>query len=102
MKTFNKLVRDKIPEIIAQNGDSATFHVANDTEYQSALYAKLLEEAQEFAADKTMSEAADLLEVLYTIAELEGWALQDIETLRQEKAEKRGAFEKRIILETTE
>lgn len=98
----NKLVRDKIPEIIEQNGDRAITHIANDEEYKKALEEKLYEEIAEFLKDSCVEEAADIMEVLEAICKLKGDDLVDVEKVRLEKADKRGRFEKRIILEKTE
>lgn len=47
MKQHNKLVRDKIPEIIEKSGKTAVIHILGDTDYIKALETKLNEEAEE-------------------------------------------------------
>ena len=71
-KEFNKLVRDKIPEIIEENDEYSLTRILNDKEYEKALYDKLLEEANEVInankKEETEEELADLLEVVRAIA----------------------------------
>jgi len=96
---YNKLVRDKIPDVIAANGETAVFHVAGDGEYWEKLKEKVLEEFKEFVADESAEEFADLMEVLGAIAAFKGFGAEEIAELRRAKNEKRGAFADRIILE---
>lgn len=99
MQTYNKLVRDKIIEIIESKGQKAEFHVAEESEYKEKLLEKLLEEIQEFTADQNPEEMADIFEVITALLELHKWNLEDIVAIQKEKREKRGGFSKRIILE---
>ena len=98
-KHHNKLVRDKIPEIIEKAGKKAYTHILSEEEYMTELDKKLNEECAEYQADKSIEELADMLEVMYAIAEARGWSVSELEAVRREKAEKRGAFEKRVFLE---
>lgn len=102
MKEHDKLVRNRILEIIEKNGGLAVWHTAKDDEYKERLYAKGVEEATELATDRNKGEAADLLEILYAICALEKWDMEEIEQIRLQKLEERGGFDKRIILDTTE
>ena len=95
----NKLVRDKIPEIIEKAGKKAYTHILSEEDYMTELDKKLNEECAEYQADKSIEELADMLEVMYAIAEARGWSVSELEAVRREKAEKRGAFERRIFLE---
>ena len=95
----NKLVRDKIPEIIEKAGKMPVTHILSEEEYITELDKKLNEECAEYQADKSIEELADMLEVMYAIAEARGWSVSELEAVRREKAEKRGAFERRIFLE---
>lgn len=88
-----------MPEIIAAKGERAVVHTATDEEYWEKLKEKLFEEAQEFSKDPTTEELADVLEVVYAIIKHQGWSFSEIEVVRQEKAEKRGKFEKKLILD---
>ena len=101
MKTIyhNKLVRDKIPEIISYAGKQAVTRVLRDEEYLAELDRKLTEECVEYQADKSIEEMADVLEVLYAIAEARGYSVEELERVRAAKAEKRGGFADRIFLE---
>jgi predicted house-cleaning noncanonical NTP pyrophosphatase (MazG superfamily) len=102
IKEYNKLVRDNIPEIIEKDGEKPITHIAEDEEYEKALMEKLQEEVNEFLTEPSKKEMADVLEVLYAIAKLKGFDLDEVEKVRQERTEKRGGFEKKIILERTE
>ena len=95
----NKLVRDKIPEIIEKAGKKAYTHILSEEEYITELDKKLNEECAEYQADKSIEELADMLEVMYAIAKARGWSVSELEAVRKEKAAKRGAFEKRVFLE---
>ena len=67
MKVYNKLVRDKIPEIIEADGKTCKTKILSDEEYIAALETKLNEEVAEYQADKNLEEMADVLEaVSYT------------------------------------
>lgn len=100
---FNKLVRDRIPEIIKKMGKNPITHIAVDEkEYVEALQRKLFEEAQEFIDQPSVEEAADVLEVLRAICVLENIDLSTLEEVRKNKEVKRGGFAERIILERTE
>lgn len=99
MPIHNKLVRDKIPEIIENTGKTAYCHILNGEEYIAELDKKLNEECAEYQADKSLEELADMLEVMYAIAEARGYSIADLERVRAEKAEKRGGFKDRIFLE---
>lgn len=97
-KTYNKLVRDKIPEIIESAGKACTTEILSDEEYLKMLDAKLDEECAEYQADKSIEELADIMEVVYAIAKARGCSSEMLESVRKEKAEKRGGFEKKIFL----
>ncbi|MCC6934588.1 MAG: nucleoside triphosphate pyrophosphohydrolase [Candidatus Yanofskybacteria bacterium] len=96
---YDKLVRDKIPDIIAEKGSTAETHIAEEAEYLEKLRAKLQEEVGEFLESNTAEELADILEVVYALGVSLGVTRDELERLRAEKAASRGGFEKRIILE---
>jgi len=98
---YNKLVRDKIPEIIERNGDSAKVHTANDSEYLKKLKEKLLEEVKEFSKEETEEELADILEVIEALSEFKKFDKTKVLSIKESKATKSGKFAKRIILERT-
>ena len=95
---YNKLIRDRIPEIIAKNGQTARVRVLTDEEYLAKLDEKLGEELAEYLADGNVEELADLLEVIYAAAAARGYSREELERIRAKKAEKRGGFEKKIML----
>ena len=99
VRVYNKLVRDKLPEVIAATGKPYTSHVATDVEYQEKLRQKLREELAEYLASGEAADLADILEVIYALAELGGLDRAALERERQRKAAERGSFTKRIILE---
>lgn len=96
--TYNKLVRDRIPELIKASGKTCTIEVLSDDDYLKMLDAKLDEELAEYHECKSLEELADLLEVIYACASARGSSSQELELIRQEKADKRGGFEKKILL----
>ena len=95
---YNKLVRDKIPDIIAQQGESANIRVLSDKEYTAALEQKLDEETREFHKEKNLEELADILEVVYALADDLGYSKDDLLQVFNRKHEKRGGFHNRIFL----
>lgn len=98
IKTYNKLVRDKIPEIIEAEGKIPVISVLNDTEYKKMLDNKLLEEVNEYLQDDNLEEIADVYEVISAILAYKGTTFEDLEKLAQEKRDKRGGFSKKIFL----
>lgn len=102
MKVYNKLVRDKIPEIIEADGKTCMTRILSDEEYIASLEAKLNEEVAEYQADKNLEEMADVLEVLQAICVARGYSLDELEVMRAKKSYERGGFKKRIFLEYVE
>ena len=95
---YNKLVRDRIPEIIEDSGKQCVYTVLNEEAYLAMLDEKLTEELKEYQESKSMEELADLLEVMMAVAVARGSSIGEIEAIRADKAEKRGGFAKRILL----
>lgn len=103
VKTYRKLVRDRIPEIIEGNGATCKTEILSPEDYLTMLDAKLDEELAEYHKDQNLEELADLLEVIYAAARARGYTVEELEALRAEKAAKRGGFDRRILLlETAE
>ena len=102
MKVYNKLVRDKIPEIIEADGKVCRTHILSNEEYIVALEAKLNEEVAEYQADKNLEEMADVLEVLHASCVARGYSLDELEAMRAKKANERGGFKEKIFLEHVE
>lgn len=94
----NKLVRDKIPEIIEKSGRQAKCRVLSEDEYLEYLEKKLDEEVGEYHADKTPEELADILEVVYALAAVTGCTKAQLQQLYESKHEARGGFEKKLFL----
>jgi predicted house-cleaning noncanonical NTP pyrophosphatase (MazG superfamily) len=98
MKTYNKLVRDKIPEIIIADGrECDTAIVVGDEKYK-LLEAKLQEEVNEFLEDKNLEELADVMEVLFGLADSLGYSEEELLKVRDKKREERGGFKEGIVL----
>ena len=97
--TYHKLVRDRIPEIIEKDGKSCVCSILSEEEYLTLLDEKLGEELAEYQESKSMEELADLMEVIRAVAVARGSSPEEVEEIRRRKAEKRGGFEKRILLE---
>lgn len=98
IKVYNKLVRNRIPEIIEASGKNCVTEVLTDEAYLKMLDAKLDEELAEYHADQNIEELADLLEVIRACAIARGHSVEELEQVRTEKAAKRGSFEKKILL----
>lgn len=96
MEKYNKLVRDKIPQILDAKRISYEKRIASDEEYRAELIRKLVEEAYEFGEAGSPEELADVLEVVEAIKKLPEYL--NVDEIRQQKFKERGGFEKRIIL----
>lgn len=102
MKKYNKLVRDKIPDIIRAKGEKPMTRVLAEKEYLGALIKKLKEEVAEFEANPSVEELADIKEVTIAIREALGIHAGVLEDARRQKADTNGRFKKRIFLEKVE
>jgi predicted house-cleaning noncanonical NTP pyrophosphatase (MazG superfamily) len=97
---YNKLVRDKIPEIITKRGGVPVTRIAaDDKEYWSKLKEKLAEEVEEFAQTEGWEEMADILEVMDAILDHMKIDKAKVMEIKAKKLEERGGFKDRIILE---
>lgn len=95
---YNKLVRDRIPELILAQGQKPHTRILDDEEYTLALEAKLDEEAGEYHLEKNLEELADILEVIYALAENLGCTREALMEVYQRKHDARGGFSRRILL----
>ena len=104
MKTYNKLVRDRIPEIIQKEGNTADIIILSEESFKQAIKEKLIEEATEVCnaqnRDDILSELADLQEVMDTIKQLYNINTLEVNTIQAVKALQRGKFEKRLYLQS--
>lgn len=98
MIRYNKLVRDKIPEIIKSKGESPIVRIMDNKEYLVALEAKLSEECDEYLESKETEELADILEVIYALANARGCSTDELMRIYKRKHSERGGFEDKIFL----
>lgn len=98
MKQYDKLVRDRIPEIIEGSGKTCTTRILSQEEYLQKLDEKLCEELGEYQESKSLEELADLLEVMEAVVKARGYTLEQLYAIRDEKRAKRGGFDDRILL----
>ena len=100
MKEYNKLIRDKIPEVIKATGKECEFEIAPKEERYKLLEAKLNEEVNEFLEDKNLEELADVMEVLFGLTEALGYSEEELLKARDKKKEERGGFKEGIVLKS--
>lgn len=97
-KVYNKLVRDNIPEIIKNNGETPEIKILDDDEYYQNLKIKLIEETNEYVESDDINEIADILEVVNAIVNYKNSSMTEVENIRNKKLLRNGGFEKRIFL----
>ena len=100
--TYNKLIRDNIPEIIKNTGGISKISILSDEDYKRALHVKMAEEVKELTdaqnCDEILNELADIEEVVHAIAKNNGIPMKEVEKQRKEKVVKRGGFKKKLFL----
>lgn len=99
MKVYNKLVRDKIPEIITKNNKKAITKILIDEDYLTELNRKIQEEVKEYLEGNNVEELADIVEVVYGILKAKNISIEEFENIRKSKVQERGAFKEKIFLE---
>lgn len=100
---YNKLVRDHIPQIIADTGKACVTEILSNQAYIQKLDEKLNEELEEYQQSKSLEELADLLEVMHAVVKARGYTWENLTRLCEEKRKNRGGFDKQILLkEVTE
>lgn len=99
---YNKLIRDKIPQVIADSGGKAEIRVLSDEEYPIYLEQKLDEEVGEYHRDKNPQELADILEVVFALAESIGCSREELMQIYRQKQEARGGFAEKLLLISSE
>lgn len=102
MKTYNKLIRDNIPDIIKRANQNPITRVLNEKEFELELNKKLQEELNEYIQSGDIMELVDIGEVMHAILKLKNVSIEEYQRLRKEKLEEKGAFDKRIFLEAVE
>ena len=95
--TYDKLVRDKIPEIIESTGKKATYRILDEAEYKEYLERKLDEEVAEFHKSKSVEELADIREVLDALSYVYA-SYNRVRVAQVNKYVERGGFKKRLCL----
>jgi predicted house-cleaning noncanonical NTP pyrophosphatase (MazG superfamily) len=102
---YNKLIRDKIPEIINQSNRNFEVTTIPDDEFDISLREKLVEEAQEAIKsnnDNLITELADIYEIILALIKIHGIKPEELETVRLHRLKERGGFKKRLKLLWTE
>ena len=97
---YNKLVRDRIPEIIERSGKTCETELLSSEAYLQMLDKKLDEELLEYHKDQNVEELADLLEVIYAVVKARGYSIEEVDQVRVEKRKERGGFDERILLKS--
>ncbi|MDR3148870.1 MAG: nucleoside triphosphate pyrophosphohydrolase [Oscillospiraceae bacterium] len=100
MKTYNKLVRDLIPQIIEATGQTPVTRNLTDKEYITELKRKLQEETNEYLESGEIMELCDIIEVVYALSEATDVGIDELHLLREKKAEANGKFKQKIYLES--
>lgn len=95
---YGKLVRDRIPEIIEQQGFQPQVRELEEDEYLCELYRKLREETEEYLESEEPEEIADILEVLEAICAAKKYSVEEILQRKAEKKAARGGFEEKLYL----
>ena len=98
IKNYDKAIRDKIPDIIKKSGNSYNVKKLSDDEFLPELEKKLREEVEEYLENKSVEELTDIIEVINRISELKGVSHNELEKIRQKKADERGKFNENLFL----
>lgn len=101
MVIYNKAIRDKIPDIIEESGKNCNVKKLTNSEFLIQLEKKLVEELSEYQESKNVEELADILEVIYRISELKGITSDELDSIKNDKAKKRGKFDNNLFLVDT-
>lgn len=97
-KDYNKAIRDRIPKIMTAAGKHFTVQQLDDPAFLAALEEKMMEEIREYYESHSVEELADLLEVIYRVAELKGVPANELDMIRTKKNSERGSFSKNLFL----
>ena len=98
VRNYDKMVRDKIPEIIISTGSTPVTDTLTNSEALDYLAKKLTEEAGEYLESRDIEELADVVEVVRGLLFHSGHTWEELESIRRKKADERGGFEKGVRL----
>lgn len=101
-RQYDKLVRDRIPDVVRENGEEPTVRTVDGDEYSERLVEKLDEEVAEYRETRDVEELADVLEVVHAIREDSGVTVDELAAMRAAKVEERGRFADGVVLERVE
>ena len=101
-RTYGRLVRDRVPQLIEESGGTATTRVLDESGYREALLDKIIDEVEEFRVTGNEEEIADIFELLDCLTELKGFEPMHIDYVKLIKREARGSYRERILLEEVE
>ncbi len=103
---YNKLIRDRILEIIKTDGEKPYSRVLNKNEYLKEIKKKIAEEAKELVKaegkKEIINEIVDIQELIDVIISELGLTKSQIKKKQKIKNKKRGGFKKRLFLIKTE
>ena len=100
MKIYNKLVRDRILEMIEADHKNCITRKVEGHELRNLLEEKMIEEFNEYLEDRNLEELADMLEVLIGLAKYHGYTEEELMHIRMKKYQARGGFEEGVFLES--
>lgn len=100
--TYNKLIRDNNVKIMEDKGCKVRYEILDNERYGEELDKKLKEEVEEYLEDYSIEEMADVMEVIYAILEYRGTSMEEVEKVRIEKRDRKGAFKKKVFLKDVE
>lgn len=97
-----KLIRDKIPEIIREKGGSPRVRKAKRDELDLLLRRKIVEESEELLESGDTEEIVDILEAIDALLRLRKTDQALLDLQRETKRHYRGGFEEGLVLEEIE
>ena len=100
--TYNKLIRDNNVKLMEDKGCKVTYEILDDKRYGQELDKKLQEEVSEYLADYSVEEMADVMEVIYAMLDFRGITMEEVEKVRLNKRNLKGAFKNKIFLKDGE
>lgn len=95
---YNKLVRDRVPEILKSSGHQVEYKILSESQLLLALQDKLLEKAQKFAEKPTENDISDMFELMDLIIDKFEYEQMHIDYLRLKNRELQGGYTQNIYL----